>query len=58
MSTHGASIFEEYDRLLKVLLIGDSGVDKAKIMVRYVHEFYGKRMYTIGKLYQVTITDP
>lgn len=54
MSTHGASIFEEYDQLFMVLLIGDSGVNKDKIMVRYVHEFYGRRKYTIGKLYQVT----
>lgn len=44
-----------YDYFLKALLVGDSGVGKSSILLRFVSdEFDDGQLATIGKMFQVS----
>ena len=51
---HDTRSTPEYDNLLKILLIGDSGVGKSSLLVRFCDDaFSGKQLSTIGVDFKV-----
>jgi Ras-related protein Rab-35 len=49
MAQYGSSASRDYDHLFKLLIIGDSGVGKSSLLVRFAdNTFSGNYITTIG----------